>query len=308
MNLLTGLFTGKRKDIKNKERGVQMENFVLIEGTQTLASSREQINNALLSVRSLSSGTSFPVSNLVDGMLCYRSDKGMLYQYSASKETWTNELNITVPTATEATVAAKCSGNATTASLADVATAVTVSSDSETTAGKILFVTGTGNSETKASPNLTYDATTGALAATRLYNAVYNDYAEFFPRGEATEAGDIVALDLESEGERYVKAVKGDIVAGVHSDEYGHIIGGESPKDGKDFISYNLSKYIPVALVGRVHVKVKGIVKRGDYIVASDIPGVGVATAKPKRTERIVGYAIESSSDKDIKKIKMRIV
>jgi hypothetical protein len=36
---------------------------------------------------------------------------------------------------------------------------------------------------------------TGTLTATKVYNAVYNDYAEFFPRGGDTQRGDIIALD-----------------------------------------------------------------------------------------------------------------
>lgn len=82
-----------------------MEDFVLIEGTQTLASSREQINNALMSVRSLSSGTSFPIENLVDGMLCYRTDEDKLYQYKASRDVWTDKINIVAQEATNAQTA-----------------------------------------------------------------------------------------------------------------------------------------------------------------------------------------------------------
>lgn len=66
-----------------------MENFVLPEGTDTLKESREMLNNALLTVRSLSCGTAFPVSNLTKGMLCYRTDQEKLYQYTASG-TWSD--------------------------------------------------------------------------------------------------------------------------------------------------------------------------------------------------------------------------
>lgn len=36
-----------------------------------------------------------------------------------------------------------------------------------------------------------------------------------------------------------------------------------------------MKNYIPVGLAGRVWVKVQGKPKKGDYIGASDIPGVG---------------------------------
>lgn len=105
----------------------------------------------------------------------------------------------------------------------------------------------------------------------KVWGAVWNDYAEFFPRGEKTEAGDIIALDLNSDNEVYVKATKDNkAVVGVESNEYGHILGGDDCS-----IEENMKNYIPVGLAGRVWVKVQGNPKKGDYIGASDIPGVG---------------------------------
>ena len=111
----------------------------------------------------------------------------------------------------------------------------------------------------------------GELRAEKVYNAVWGDYAEFFPRGEETEPGDIVALDLDAVKEIYIKAtyVTGPAI-GVHSDEYGHILGGENVS-----LEENMKNYIPIGLAGRVWVKVKGSPKKGDYIGVSDTPGVG---------------------------------
>ncbi len=86
-----------------------MENFVLPEGTDTLKDSRELLNNALLTVRSLSSGTEFPTNNLSAGMVCYRTDLKRLYQYKEDGS-WT------------ADVAMSISGNANTANSARTAT------------------------------------------------------------------------------------------------------------------------------------------------------------------------------------------
>ena len=70
-----------------------MEQFTLLEGDHTLKESRQLINNALLTVRSLSAGTAFPTDNLTDGMLCYRTDLGRLYSLAdAASGTWTNKL------------------------------------------------------------------------------------------------------------------------------------------------------------------------------------------------------------------------
>lgn len=126
----------------------------------------------------------------------------------------------------------------------------------------------------------------GTLTASKVYNAIYNDYAEFFEKAADTafEPGDIIALDMDSEKE-HVKATKNSIViVGVVTDEYAHIIGGE-----KGSLEKNEKKYIPVSLMGRVHVKVDDTVKRGDKITASSIPGIG---RKAKPNEHSIGTAL----------------
>ena len=154
---------------------------------------------------------------------------------------------------------------------------------------------------------------TGALSAAsitanKVYNAVYNDYAEFFPRGEATEPGDIVALDLTADHESYIKATAtSKIVAGVHSDEYAMLIGGDKVDDG-NYVEKNLVNYIPVSLAGRVMCKVTGPVHRGDTIIVSEIPGVGIATDEENiPNKRVVGYVVEDDDRTDIRHIKIRV-
>lgn len=74
-----------------------MEQFQLLAGDRTLKASREQINNALLTVRSLSSGTTFPTTDLTDGMLCYRTDHGRLYQLAdARNNIWTDRIAMSI--------------------------------------------------------------------------------------------------------------------------------------------------------------------------------------------------------------------
>lgn len=108
---------------------------------------------------------------------------------------------------------------------------------------------------------------TGSLTAGSIYNAVWNDYAEFFPRapeGEgyaATAPGDIIAFDAEASAREgrdvYRAAREGDIcLAGVHSDSFGHLVGGEKAPEGKDFFAWNIGRCIPVGLAGRVWCRV----------------------------------------------------
>ncbi|MGL4791234.1 MAG: hypothetical protein ACRCW1_07470, partial [Anaerotignaceae bacterium] len=78
----------------------------------------------------------------------------------------------------------------------------------------------------------------GAFTATKTHNPAYNDYAEYFPKEEGyhTEAGDIIALRC-GDGDEIYELAKDDgycnsgLVVGVHSDEYGHLMGGEYKPD-----------------------------------------------------------------------------
>ena len=146
----------------------------------------------------------------------------------------------------------------------------------------------------------------GDISASRVYGSVFNDYAEFFPREEDTEPGDIISLDIYSDKEVYKKAIQGDkLLVGVHSEQFGHLIGGETPPDGENYISYNLKKYIPVGLAGRVKVKVVGRIEKGDKITASMIPGVGKRAGK---NDQSIGYALEDYDSNSIGYIKMKIM
>ena len=155
-----------------------------------------------------------------------------------------------------------------------------------------------------------YVNTAGVANFSKCYGAVYNDYAEFFPRGAETEPGDIVALDVESSAEQYIKATNlSTHVAGVHTDECAMLIGGEKAEEGEDYLEKNLPAYIPVALAGRVHVKVIGSVHTGDYIVPSEVPGVGraVKNCETAKAGQIVGYAVESDERTDLRRLKIRV-
>lgn len=148
----------------------------------------------------------------------------------------------------------------------------------------------------------------GTITASKVYNAVWNDYAELFERGCDTEPGDLIALDTTSSDEKYILANEHTFnkVVGVHSDEYGHLIGGENPKDGSDFLQYNLPRFIPVGLCGRVRTKVVGTCKKGDYLVASNIDGV----ARKYKTGvddplLVFGMACEDKNNSEIERIKV---
>ena len=159
--------------------------------------------------------------------------------------------------------------------------------------------------------SVTGDITAGGIIkGAQVKNAIWNDYAEFMPRGEETEPGDIVMLDLKSDKEQYIKATDkiDTVVAGVHSDEFGILIGGEQPIDDTGYFDYNIGKYIPVALTGRVHVKFVGKAKKGAKVVPSSEPGYGRLYNKGvDDPDTIIGYLVEDDDKTDKRKLKIRI-
>ncbi|MGL5711957.1 MAG: hypothetical protein ACRCX2_02985 [Paraclostridium sp.] len=118
-----------------------------------------------------------------------------------------------------------------------------------------------------------------------MHNAVYNDYAEYYHSTIEFEPGDIMMLGDTSND--YVKAVEHSTsVIGVVSDSYGFILGGS--EDNNDDMA-------PIGLKGKLSVKVTGNVKNGDFIVPSNIPGVGRAYTDTDSTLSIVGLVIDST-------------
>ena len=186
----------------------------------------------------------------------------------------------------------------------DTITAITANFSGSLTVAKTLNVSGaaTFSSGVSGAGNIS--------GFSKVYNAVWNDYAEFFERGADTEPGDIVAIDLESENECYVLAdrkLHPNMIVGVHSDTYGHLIGGEQAPNYADYAAYNMPKFIPVGLSGRVKVKCLGCVNRGDIIVLSHIPGVGRVWQSPEDDPFKVGIACQDKHSNEMERVKIFI-
>ena len=147
---------------------------------------------------------------------------------------------------------------------------------------------------------------TGTITGSKVYNAVWNDYAEWYEREdleETFEPGDIVTWSEDG----VVKTTEAfdPCVVGVYSDTYGHIVGGEWLDDMED----NIKKNVPVGLAGRVFVKVVGKANRGDLIVSSDIPGVGMAISpKDAYPGVIIGKVLKKKETEEVEKIKIQIM
>ena len=181
---------------------------------------------------------------------------------------------------------------------------------SNTISHSITLMDGNGNQTFNdvSTNNITANNITarGNITGNRVFNSKWNDYAEFFERGEYTEPGDIIALDENSINEKYIKAnINSRVIVGVHSDSFAHLIGGENPTNEENFFDYNIKKYIPVGLTGRVKVKVIGKINKGDNIYISNIKGVG--TNKPNENNIIIGISLEDKQNENINLIKMLI-
>lgn len=188
-----------------------------------------------------------------------------------------------------------------------------------------LFINNTKDKEVKYVPDITYNSQTktlnipnirtGTIAAEeitgqRIYGSYWSDYAEFFPKGEETNPGDLIMLNPYSDTEEYVAHTgEQDIpVIGVHSDEFGHIIGGEDPIDKQDFLDYNLDRNIPVALAGRVHVSFVGKAKRNNYVVPSDVKGCAkLYDATKDNPLQIIGILVEDDDRTDKRRLRIKL-
>lgn len=137
-------------------------------------------------------------------------------------------------------------------------------------------------------------STSGTITGTKVYNAVWNDYAEWYlsdTPDEVIEPGTVIAK-VKGKDTYGVSQDCNKLVVGVCSDSYGHIVGGDSLENMED----NNGKYIPVAIAGRVRVKVlKGaLIEEGDLLTVSAVPGLATASPRPEKGF-ILGKALESS-------------
>ena len=140
----------------------------------------------------------------------------------------------------------------------------------------------------------------GDIHARRVYNAVYNDYAELYERADTNEfirPGDVIVYDENSS--KYIKSRREDDprVVGVCSDSYGHLLGGTGNVDE------DLKNFIPVGIGGRVKVRVIELetnhefpkVKPGDLLTSAASGWAKVSTKKIPGT--IIGKALGTTDE-----------
>ena len=110
---------------------------------------------------------------------------------------------------------------------------------------------------------------TGDIRANKVWNAVYNDIVEFMEKEnyeEEIEAGDVVYFNDSGKVSKYHEGINPTAIAGVVSSEetYGYALGGDGLEDNQK---------VPVALKGRVWIKVGDIGFKAGDIISVDTNG-----------------------------------
>ena len=132
--------------------------------------------------------------------------------------------------------------------------------------------------------------------ATRVYNAAYNDLAEFMIKDGLSDAGDVLIqteYGVKKSDQRASRAV-----IGVNSDSYGYALGAD-----------NQENKVPVGITGRVKVKVREPLEIGDLLVSDSDGFASKATpSEEARAGIILGKVIERKSDSIASRVWMLIL
>lgn len=190
------------------------------------------------------------------------------------------------------TIVGDLTGTATNATTAATATTITlVATDSTNSTHYPVFVdSATGNENPRTDTGFTYNPSTNTLSAS-IFSGVattarYADLAEIYSTDSAYAPGTVVKLGGEAEITETTSEMDTDVF-GVISTDPAYLM--NSGADG-----------LPVAMTGRVPVKVTGPVAKGERLVSSGIPGVACALgSKPYDARAIIGRSLENKTDAD---------
>lgn len=143
--------------------------------------------------------------------------------------------------------------------------------------------------------------TADVITANKVYGAIWNDYAEWFEKENVNDTFDFGDICSWNEKGVVLSSPFDVNVVGVVSNTYGHILGGFPLADMEENSKY----FVPIGLTGRVNVKVKGAVKVGDLIISA---GDGIGKVDNNASiQQVVGKALESSNDENVKLITVLI-
>lgn len=146
------------------------------------------------------------------------------------------------------------------------------------------------------------------ISAGRVYNAVYNDFAETYEKDNVNEfakVGEIITLNPETGKYKISNSFEDKCVVGVQSNSYAFLAGGNRVNNTQDIIELE-NEYFTVGISGKVWVRVVNetedclnyYINPGDLLTTSNIKGkacqskycvqgtiIGKALTKPKYFE-----------------------
>jgi len=127
--------------------------------------------------------------------------------------------------------------------------------------------------------------------------AEFADVAEIYVGDASYEAGTLVSLGGAAEVTQTTQA--GDTnIFGIVSTRPAYLMNARQKRD---------KNALPIAVAGRIPVKVKGIVNRGDRLIASDIPGVAQAASVDAPAWSIVGRSLGNFSGEGVGKVEATV-
>lgn len=135
----------------------------------------------------------------------------------------------------------------------------------------------------------------GYLYATRVYNAVYNDLAEFMPKAAESEPGDV--LVMTERGLAPSSSRLDGAVVGVHSDTYGYALGADDSENK-----------LPVAISGRVWVKLAEPCKIGDLLVSGKRGRATVRRGGDDITGKVIGKVLKNKENFEEERVEMLVM
>ena len=170
---------------------------------------------------------------------------------------------------------------------ADSASSITTTSGT-IDADNIFLKNGSSQTVTDPNPTFTNQITVTNKVVCPVFDGVanrakYADIAENYESDEIYEPGTVLYFGKDTE-----VSLKGKVYFGVVSENPGYLLNSEPDFD----------IYVPIALKGRVPVKVKGEVRRGQFVIADrENPGYGMPTNQLMNTIDLIGIALSDSKD-----------
>ena len=135
---------------------------------------------------------------------------------------------------------------------------------------------------------MSINGSTGAISGNQIY-ANYADLAERFEADDVYEAGTVVEMGGDKEITKSTEDLS-DRVFGVISTKCAYLMNGQAGTN---------STHPPVAMTGRVPVKVTGIVRKGDRLVSAGKGMARAALLNEANSFNVIGRSLQNKLNTD---------